>query len=437
MPDVFAALLQRLDLVSVSRPVGRVISITDTMIETQGLERSSRLGDMVRVGDALGQIVAMAPDRQKIFMESGPSGLCLGKAVTPFGKMRLWPHKSWIGRIIDPLGCPLDGGPLFPGKRAVPFQASPPPAGTRRRLGERLETGTIVFDTFLPLVRGQRIGLFAGSGVGKSRLLGQFARNLEADVVVVALVGERGREVREFSDVVLGPEGMARSVIVAATADQSPLRRRMCAQSAMAIAEYFRDEGLQVLFLADSVTRFAEAHREIAVAAGESSQLRGYPPSLQHLIMTLAERAGPGAGTQGDITAVFSVLVAGSDMEEPLADILRGVLDGHAVLDRKIAERGRFPALDLLRSVSRSLPDAASAEENRLLAEAREVLGVWEKAELMVQTGLYQKGTDPAIDRAIRLWPALDSLIAAPSPDGIAGSFRSLRACLAGSTGAK
>jgi flagellum-specific ATP synthase len=198
-----------------------------------------------------------------------------------------------------------------------------------------LETGTAVFDTLLPLVQGQRIGLFAGSGVGKSSLLARLARGVQADVVVIALIGERGREVKDFTDDVLGPEGMARSVVVAATSDQPPVVRRRCAWAAMAVAEHFRDMGLHVLFLADSVTRFAEAHREVALAGGEVAALRGHPPSVAHAIMSLAERAGPGAEGTGDITAVFSVLVAGSDMEEPVADILRGVLDTQGVKDRR------------------------------------------------------------------------------------------------------
>jgi len=232
---------------------------------------------------------------------------------------------------------------------------------------------------------------------------------------------------------VLGPAGMARSVIVTATSDMSPLTRRRCALSAMAVAEHFRDQGLQVLFLADSITRFAEAHREVALAAGEEASLRGYPPSLSHAIMGLAERAGPGPEGMGDITAVFSVLVAGSDMDEPVADILRGVLDGHVVMDRKIAERGRYPAIDLLRSVSRSLPEAANEAENVLISDARRLLGAYDRAEMMIQAGLYAKGSDPVVDRAIKLWSALDAFLAEMAPEsGVEGSFARLQACLKG-----
>ena len=294
-----------------------------------------------------------------------------------------------------------------------------------------MQTGVAVFDTLLPLVRGQRIGLFAGSGVGKSTLLGKFARGVTSDVVVIALIGERGRELREFIEKVLGPEGMKRAVVVTATSDQSPLIRRRCAWAAMAVAEFFRDQGLHVLLLADSVTRFAEAHREVALAGGEQASLRGYPPSVAPAIMAWAERAGPGIEDSGDITAVFSVLVAGSDMEEAVADILRGVLDGHVVMDRKIAERGRFPAIDLLRSVSRSLPDAATPPQNAEITMARKLLGAYDRAEMMIQAGLYSKGSDPQIDQAIKVWPALDAFLAEDAPEeGIDGSFRRLHTAL-------
>lgn len=307
---------------------------------------------------------------------------------------------------------------------------APPPPEERRALGARIPTGLAVFDTILPLARGQRIGLFAGSGVGKSTLLGELARSVSADVIVIGLVGERGRELRDFVEKVLGPEGLARAVVVAATSDRAPQVRRRCAWAAMAVAEHFRDQGQQVLLLMDSVTRFAEAHRELAVAAGEPANLRGFPASTGPAIAALCERSGPGHEGQGDITAVFSVLVAGSDMEEPVADMLRGVLDGHVVLDRAIAERGRFPAVDLLRSVSRSLPDVASDAENALIKEARHQLGVYDRSELMIQAGLYARGSDPNVDRAIACQPAIDRFAGVREPRGIDASFAALRSAL-------
>jgi flagellum-specific ATP synthase len=287
-----------------------------------------------------------------------------------------------------------------------------------------------VFNTILPIVRGQRIGLFAGSGVGKSNLLGTLAQNVEADVVVIGLVGERGREVRHFVDSVLGAEGLQRSIVVAATSDTSPLTRRRCAWTMMSIAEYFRDQGKSVLVLVDSITRFAEAHREVAVAGGEAPVLRGYPPSTAHMIMSLCERAGPGATGQGDITGVFSVLVPGSDMDEPIADILRGVLDGHVVLDRSIAERGRFPAVDVLRSVSRSLPDCATDAQNALIADFRRILSTYSRNEMMITAGLYAQGSDPEIDQAVQIMPELDKFAARTHDVGIADAFSQLEVIL-------
>lgn len=431
MSDVFTALRAQIGTIPVATPIGRISEIARGTLRVRGLETLARQGDRLRIGAMGGEVLQLSPTDLVALTDGAAEGLAIGTAVELVGPAEIAPDNAWIGRIIDPYGRPLDGRPLLRGAQSRSLRAEAPPAAQRRRLGARLSTGLAVFDTLLPLVRGQRIGLFAGSGVGKSSLLAKFARGVAADIVVIALIGERGRELREFTEKVLGPAGMARSVIVAATSDQSPLTRRKCAATAMAVAEHFRDQGLHVLFLADSITRFAEAHREVAIAAGETSELRGFPPSLNQAIMGLAERAGPGPEHFGDITAVFSVLVAGSDMEEPVADILRGVLDGHVVLDRKIAERGRFPAIDLLRSVSRSLPDAADARENALIAEARRLLGAWDRAELMIQAGLYTKGSDATIDMAMQIWPALDAFLSEDAPaDGVTGSFRRLATVL-------
>lgn len=432
MVGVFDALVSEISTVTQKVRMGRVSSIGRGTVMVTGLEDVAALGDRLVIGARLGgEVVALRPDAITVLTDHMAEGLQMGTLARLVGQAGISPDNSWIGRVVDPFGNALDGRVIFKGPRMRPLLAAAPAAATRRRLGERLETSVAVFDTLLPLVRGQRIGLFAGSGVGKSTLLGKFARGVSSDVVVIALIGERGRELREFIERVLGPEGMARAVVVTATSDQSALVRRRCAWAAMAIAEHFRDQGLHVLLLADSVTRFAEAHREVALAGGEDASLRGYPPSVAPAIMAWAERAGPGPEMSGDITAVFSVLVAGSDMEETIADILRGVLDGHIVMDRKIAERGRYPAIDLLRSVSRSLPDAATQEENADISNARRLLGAYDRAELMIQAGLYSKGSDPLIDNAIRVWPALDAFLGEDAPeDGIAGSFHRLRAAL-------
>jgi flagellum-specific ATP synthase len=433
--DSFEPLLAEIATVEHSRTLGRVAEMGRGTLRVTGLSRAARLGDRVLIGASGarrigGEVVRLTADAAGILPDVALEGVAIGEEVELHGRADIHPDASWIGRVIDAFAQPLDGRPLPRGPLARPLRASPPEATRRRRLGGRLATGVAAFDTLLPLVRGQRIGLFAGSGVGKSALLGRFARGVEADVVVIGLIGERGRELREFTEKVLGTEGMARTVVVAATSDQSPLVRRRAAWTAMAVAEHFRDAGLHVLLLIDSITRFAEAHREVALASGEEGSLRGWPPSFGHMVMSLAERAGPGPEGAGDITAVFSVLVAGSDMEEPLADTLRGVLDGHVVLDRAIAERGRFPAIDLLRSVSRSLPEAASPDENALISRARALLGAYHRAELMIQAGLYSPGSDPLVDAAVRVWPALDAFLAEEAPGGIGESFIRLGDCL-------
>ena len=420
--DKMLSVAARMRRVRMTRHFGQVSAIQAGLIWAEGLGLHASLGDRVvfsmRSGTPLaGEVVALQAERVAILPEGPMDGLSIGMRVELIFAPSLAPANSWIGRIIDPFGQPLDGRPLLAGGDERGFRPAPPPAASRNRLGARLDTGLAVFDTLLPLVRGQRMGLFAGSGVGKSTLLSALARGVSADVVVIGLIGERGRELREFVEEVLGPEGMARSVVVAATSDQSPLARRRCAWAAMTVAEHFRDQGKHVLFLADSITRFAEAHREIALAAGESPSYRGFPPSTSQMIMSLAERSGPGPVGSGDITAIFSVLVAGSDMEEPVADILRGVLDGHVVLDRAIAERGRFPAVDVLRSVSRSLPQAASTRENALIARARSLLGTYAESELMIRAGLYAPGSDARLDEAVRIFPQLDTFFTRKSPD--------------------
>lgn len=420
--DKMQSITARMQRVRMTRHFGRVNAIQGGLILVAGLNSHASLGDRVafsmRSGEALaGEIVSLMPHLAGILPEGPTDGLSIGTEVELLFAPSLAPANSWIGRIIDPFGRPLDGRPLDHGVEERGFRSPPPPAASRNRLGARLDTGLAVFDTILPLVRGQRMGLFAGSGVGKSTLLSALAKGVSADVVVIGLIGERGRELREFVEETLGEQGMARSVVIAATSDQSPLTRRRCAWAAMTVAEHFRDQGKHVLFLADSITRFAEAHREIALAAGESPSYRGFPPSTSHLIMSLAERSGPGPQGSGDMTAVFSVLVAGSDMEEPVADILRGVLDGHVVLDRAIAERGRFPAVDVLRSVSRSLPHAASAGENLLIGKARASLGTYAESELMIRAGLYAAGSDAKLDEAVRIYPALDAFFTRGTKD--------------------
>ncbi|GBR06129.1 flagellum-specific ATP synthase [Acetobacter oeni] len=336
------------------------------------------------------------------------------KAPKPGGTLRV--SDAWVGRIIDPLGRPIDGkGPLPPGDIARPVRASPPEATLRARLGPRIDLGVRTMNLFTTCREGQRLGLFAGSGVGKSTLMSMLARNTACDVAVISLVGERGREVREFVEDDLGPEGLARSVVVVATSDSPPLMRREAAYAALTVAEYFSDAGKSTLLLMDSVTRFCQALREIGLSMGEPPATRGYPPSVFAELPRLLERAGPGIvqpdGTAGQISALFSVLVEGDDQNEPIADAVRGILDGHIVMDRRIAESGRYPAIDVLRSLSRTVPGCNSADENALTQRARAILAVYAEMADMIRLGAYKPGADPDVDEAIQLRPAIEQIL--------------------------
>lgn len=416
-------------------PLGRILSVDGGKIRVSGLTRVARMGQVARISsagmpDLTGEIVQIGETDITVLPNGPCTGVCHDARVTLQNSAGLAPCASWMGRIVDPHGRPLDGRPLASGLQTRSVRGTPPEPVSRKPLGPRLSTGSFAMNTLLPLATGQRIGLFAGSGVGKSSLMGVLATSVSCDVTVIALVGERSREIRAFAQDVLGEEALLRSVIVAAPSDHSALDRRQCLWSAMTVAEYFRDQGKSVLFLADSITRFAEAHREIATQSGELPVLRGFPASTTNMITELCERAGPGPRDAGDITAVMTVLVQGSDFDEPVSDILRGVLDGHIVLSRSIAERGRYPAIDLLKSVSRSLPGIATAPENELIEQVRHLMSVYEESAIMVRSGLYSEGSDPELDKAVRLWPELDRFLGQVGPSDPRQCFDRLRLIL-------
>ncbi len=307
----------------------------------------------------------------------------------------------------------MDGkGPLVQGTIAYPIKAAPPPATMRGRVGKKLDLGIRAINTFTTCCAGQRMGIFSGSGVGKSILLSMLARNSNADAIVIGLIGERGREVKEFIEDDLGEEGLARSVVVAATSDEAPLVRRQAAYVAMTVAEQLRDSGLNVLLLMDSVTRFAMAQREIGLSAGEPPASKGYTPTVFAELPRLLERAGPGPAGGGTITGLFTVLVEGDDHNEPVADAVRGILDGHIVLERAIAERGRFPAINILKSVSRAMPGCNSEAEQKLVLQARQPLTIYEDMAELIRLGAYKVGTNPEVDEAVRLYPQLEAFLA-------------------------
>ena len=349
------------------------------------------------------------------------------------GAPELYPSPSWKGRILNAHGEPIDQkGPLTPGEWARPIKGTPIPAYRRKRMGERMDMGLKIMNTFLPCCRGQRMGIFAGSGVGKSTLMAMLARYAKADTIVIGLIGERGREVQDFIQDALGEEGLKRSVLVVATSDESPLMRRQAAYTTMAVAEYFRDNGDQVLCLMDSVTRFAMAQREIGLSVGEPPTTKGFPPTVFTELPKLLERAGPGEEGQGDITAIFSVLVDGGDMDEPIADAVRGILDGHIVLSRSIAERGRFPSIDVLRSVSRSLPKCHDDTENGWLRTARQYMSTYHDMEDLIRIGAYKKGSNPEVDKAIVYHTRLENFLSQGIMETISleDSFRLLEEAL-------
>lgn len=340
-------------------------------------------------------------------------GVGLGcRAVIEQSQPSIYPEDRWCGRVMNALAEPIDGkGPLYPGAQAIPLKNAPPAPHARQRIGPPLDLGVRAVNTFLATCLGQRMGIFAGSGVGKSVLLSMMARYTEADVAVIGLVGERGREVQEFLEDDLGEEGLKKSVVVVATGDEPALMRRQAAYTTLSICEYFRGQGKKVLCLMDSVTRFAMAQREIGLSAGEPPTSKGYPPTTFGELSRLLERAGPGQQGEGSITGIFSVLVEGDDTTEPISDAVRGIIDGHIVMDRGIADRGRYPAIDVLKSVSRALPKALSAEQNQILKRARQVISTYENMAELIRLGAYRRGSDKAVDEAIQLYPQLEEFL--------------------------
>ena len=324
----------------------------------------------------------------------------------------IYPDDSWLGRVINGFGDPVDGkGPLPSGTIAYPIHAPPPPAHERKRVGEKIDLGVRAMNTFLTCCKGQRMGIFAGSGIGKTTLLSMMARHTAAEVSVVGMIGERSREAREFIEDHLGPEGLAHSVVIVATSDESPLIRRQAAYLTMAVAEYFRDQKKDVLCLMDSITRFAMAQREISLSTGEPPASKGYTPTVFAELPRLLERAGPGTKDQGTISGLFTVLVEGDDHNEPVADAVRGILDGHVVLDRDIAERGRYPPINILRSISRTMPACNTAAENAAIDRAKRLISVYEDMAEMIRLGAYRRGSDPQVDEALHYYPAIEEFL--------------------------
>jgi flagellum-specific ATP synthase len=396
---------------------GRVVGVRGLMVEVAGPIQTMSVGArvVIETGGLRNipcEVVGFADAHALLMPFAALDGVRRGcRAVVTAAPAAVRPSGGWLGRVVDAMGEPIDGkGPLPPGPAPYPFRAAPPPAHARQRVGAPLDLGVRVLNTFTTCCRGQRMGLFSGSGVGKSVLLSMLARNVAADVSVIGLVGERGREVQEFLQDDLGADGLARSVVVVSTSDQTALMRRQAGYLTLAIAEYFRDDGKDVLVLMDSVTRFAMAQRDIGLSAGEPPTAKGYTPTVFSELPRLLERAGPGM-EQGTITAVFTVLVDGDDHNEPVADAVRGILDGHIVMERAIAERGRYPAVNVLKSVSRTMPRAADPAYLPTISRARQVMATYADMEELIRLGAYRSGSSAEVDEAIRLHPALEQFL--------------------------
>jgi flagellum-specific ATP synthase len=413
------ALLKEIEAVPVLRRFGRVSRIEGLLVEVTGAAGAISLGGQVRLTSSNGkqipcEVVGFRDGRALVMPLGALDGVSLGTRADFHDRpAEIFPSKGWLGRVVDAFGRPADAkGPLPLGTIGYPLKAPAPSAHTRARVGGKLDLGVRALNVFATCCKGQRMGIFSGSGVGKSTLLAMLARNSDADAIVIGLVGERGRELKEFIEDDLGEEGLARSVVVAATSDEPALVRRQAAYMAMAIAEQLRDQGLHVLLLIDSVTRFAMAQREVGLSAGEPPASKGYTPTVFAELPRLLERAGPGPqGSKGSITGLFTVLVEGDDHNEPIADAVRGILDGHIVLERAIAERGRFPAINILKSVSRVMPGCNSEEEQQIVARARLPLSTFEDMGELIRLGAYKTGTNAEVDAAIKLQPQLEAFL--------------------------
>jgi len=419
---------------------GRVVGVRGLMVEIAGPIHAMSVGARLNIETAVGkpipcEVVGFAEGHALAMPFAALDGVRRGcRAVVASAAGAVRPSDRWLGRVVNAMGEPIDGqGPIPSGPSPYSYRSSPPPAHARMRVGEPLDLGVRALNTFLTVCRGQRMGIFAGSGVGKSVLLSMLARNVAADVSVIGLVGERGREVQEFIQDDLGAAGLARSVVVVSTSDEPALMRRQAAYLTMAISEFFRDEGKDVLVLMDSVTRFAMAQREIGLSAGEPPTAKGYTPTVFTELPRLLERAGPGTD-KGTITGIFTVLVDGDDHNEPVADAVRGILDGHIVMERAIAERGRFPAINILKSISRTMPRSADPAYLPVINRAKQVMATYSDMEELIRLGAYRPGSSADVDEAIAFHKPLEAFLTQLKDEStsMAEGYQRLQQILAG-----
>ena len=418
MSDKFAHIIQEISKAKTTCYYGRVTAVQGLFVEVSGICAAIRIGDHCDILTSSGrkiscEVVSFKGDKLILMPYGSLEGIANGNRVeVEDAEPVIYPHPSWLGRVINAFGEPMDNkGSLLKGDKPYLIKTSPPPAHSRNRLGSKVDLGVRSVNTFTSICKGQRMGIFAGSGIGKSTLMSMMARNTDSDIAVIGLVGERGKEAREFIEDVLGEEGLAKSVMVLSTSDESPLMRRQAAYVTMAVSEYFRDMNKEVLCMMDSITRFAMAQREISLSIGEPPASKGYTPSVFAELPRLLERAGPGLPGQGNITGLFTVLVDGDDHNEPISDAVRAILDGHIVLDRSIAERNRYPAVNILRSVSRAMPDCNTDEENALVYKARKYISSYEDMAELIRLGAYKKGSNREVDEAMFYYPMIDDFL--------------------------
>ena len=399
--------------------VSKVLGLT-VEVKLPGL----KIGDLCYIETASGdkkaaEVVAFKGDVAQLLLLYDGAGIGQGNLVTSTGKSIYIPVGDFLlGRLINPLGAPIDGKKLdTTTAKWVPIEGPPPDPFERPIISEKFSTGVRAIDALLTFGCGQRMGLFAGSGVGKSTLLGMIARNSDADVNVMALIGERGREVKEFVENSLGPQGMAKSVIVCATGDQPPLIRMKALQSATAVCEYFRDQGKKVFLMTDTVTRCAIAGREVGLSIGEPPTMKGYPPSIFSWLQRVLERTG--TSQKGSITAFYTVLMEGDDINDPVVDTVRGIVDGHVFLSRKVAEQNHYPAIDVLGSISRLFTEICDAEHQKAAAKMRTLLALYRENKDLIEVGMYQAGANPKLDIAIELMPQINGFLCQSVKDSV------------------
>lgn len=418
VPRLAERLMSAVDRVPPYTCVAEVTKVLGLLVEIAGFVKTLAVGSRVTL-EPIGrppvvcEVVGFRDEKALLMAFGSLEGINLGcRAVIGDNNPVAYPDESWLGRVINAFGDPVDGlGQLHQGDLAIPLRNKPPNPHTRQRIGAKLDLGVRSVNSFATICRGQRMGIFAGSGVGKSVLMSMMARYTEADISVIGLVGERGREVQEFLEDDLGVEGLKNAVVIVATGDEPALMRRQAAYMTLCVAEFFRKQGKQVLCMIDSVTRFAMAQREIGLSAGEPPTSRGYPPTTFSELSRLLERGGPGGPGEGSITGIFSVLIEGDDHNEPVADAVRGILDGHIVMERGIADRGRYPAINVLKSVSRSVPKCLTPEEYAAFRKSKEQISIYEDMAELIRLGAYRRGTDKKVDESIRLYPLFEAFL--------------------------